>query len=268
MKAFVNGAFVAASEASIGVWDRGLTLGDGVFDTLAIRGGEPCGFPEHWRRLADAARFFSIELPFGSSELRRVVETLIAENGVSEAVVRFTVTRGPGARGYAPKGAGPTGLVVSLSPLPEPPAAKRLRVSTFPVFSEDPLLRYKTLSRAINVLAIQEAQSMGFDDALFLNEHSQFTEATSSNLFFLIDGVWRTPPLACGVLPGVTRAGVLEAGRWLGFPAVEGVVTPADLDRVTAVRLTNSVAGLVAVTEIVGDHTAHRFDKGPPRAST
>lgn len=266
MIAWVNGAFVADGAATLPVTDRGFCLGDGLFETLTVRGGVARHFSDHWRRFAAGLEFFGIERIWADEGLLEILRGLGERNGLVDAVVRVTVSRGPGPRGYAPRGAGPATCVVTMAPMPQAPVSRRLLVSRHRVFSEDPLLRFKTLSRALNVLAAREATLGGLDDAIFLNERGEFAEATGSNVFFLVDGRWRTPPLASGVLPGVTRARILRTGALGGVPVEEGVVLDAELERVTSVCLTNSVGGVVPVAQILAPGRDVRFDSAPPLA--
>ena len=102
------------------------------------------------------------------------------------------------------------------------------------------------------VAAILEAARVGADDALFLDTAGHCSEATSSNLFVRSGGVLLTPPLSCGVLPGITRAAVLEIAAAMGVPAAEREVEPDVLMRAGEVFLTSSLRGIAPVTRLNG----------------
>jgi para-aminobenzoate synthetase/4-amino-4-deoxychorismate lyase len=102
----------------------------------------------------------------------------------------------------------------------------------------DPFLRHKTTRRAIYDGAFVEAQASGLDEAIFLNRRNEVAEASRHTVFVDKGGRLLTPPLACGVLPGVLRRSLLESGA-----AVEALVTPVMLSA-CPLWLGNSLRGL------------------------
>ncbi len=129
-----------------------------------------------------------------------------------------------------------------LKPLPAGPVGVMLASGHgfAPTRTDDALLLHKTTRRAEFDRAWQAAEALGGFDMLFFNERGELTEGGRSNVFVKLDGVWVTPPLSCGVLPGVMR-GVLLDDR--AFGAVERVVTRDDLARAQALLLTNALRG-------------------------
>ncbi|RQR44692.1 aminodeoxychorismate synthase component I [Burkholderia sp. Bp9131] len=130
----------------------------------------------------------------------------------------------------------------ALKPLPAGPVGVMLASAHgfAPTRADDALLLHKTTHRAEYDRAWQAAEALGGFDMLFVNERGEVTEGGRSNVFVKRDGVWLTPPLSCGVLPGVMR-GVLLDDR--AFGAVERVVTRDDLARAEALLLTNALRG-------------------------
>ncbi|HET8609922.1 MAG TPA: aminodeoxychorismate synthase component I, partial [Burkholderiales bacterium] len=116
----------------------------------------------------------------------------------------------------------------------------------------DPLLRHKTTARALYNAELARAQRAGCFDALFANERGEVAEGARSNVFVKLDGRWYTPPVSCGLLPGVMRAAVLADPA---FGATERVITLDELDSAQALILTNSVRGSVParIVEDTGD---------------
>ncbi|MDN7847383.1 aminodeoxychorismate synthase component I [Burkholderia seminalis] len=133
-------------------------------------------------------------------------------------------------------------VLAPLKPLPAGPVGVLLASAHgfAPTRASDALLLHKTTRRAEYDRAWQAAESLGGFDMLFVNERGEVTEGGRSNLFVKLDGQWVTPPLACGVLPGVMR-GVLLDDR--AFGAVERVVTRDDLARAQGLLLTNALRG-------------------------
>ncbi|KWH46969.1 aminodeoxychorismate synthase component I [Burkholderia stagnalis] len=131
-----------------------------------------------------------------------------------------------------------------LKPLPDGPAGVLLAADHgfAPTHADDALLQHKTTRRADYDRAWQAAEALGCFDMLFVNERGEVTEGGRSNLFVKLDGQWVTPPLSCGVLPGVMRGVLLDDPS---FGATERVVTRDDLARAQALLLTNALRGAV-----------------------
>src|ERR1035438_4529097 len=118
---FLNGQFLPEAQAVVPVNDRGFLLGDGLFETLRVVRGRLFRLPQHLDRLARGAEFLKIILPFTPDELKVFAGQLVEQNKLPDAILRLTLTRGPGGRGYAPNGEGKPTLVMTLHPVPPPP---------------------------------------------------------------------------------------------------------------------------------------------------
>jgi branched-subunit amino acid aminotransferase/4-amino-4-deoxychorismate lyase len=189
-------------------------------------------------------------------EMRRAADRLVQLNALPNAILRITLTRGPGPRGYSPSGADRPTLAMTLHadsrPDAKKPASVRLITSSFRVSAADPLANVKTCNKLPHILACAEADAAGADDALLLNTRGHLAEATASNLFWLSgDGV-QTPPARAGALMGITRGVVIELVRKLGLAAGEVDGEPSVLRRAAGVFLTNSVGGITEVVELDG----------------
>ncbi|MFM1768998.1 MAG: hypothetical protein RJA22_1527 [Verrucomicrobiota bacterium] len=253
MHVFLNGHCVPEAEARVPVADRGFLYGDGLFETLRVAGGRPLHWEAHLARLARGADILGLSLPFSSGDLRSGARRLVELNGLAEAVLRLTLTRGPGPRGYSPRGAATPTVVMSLHPAPPAPAGPvRVLISTHRIVAGDVLSTLKTCSKITWVMARAEADARGAGEALLLNTAGHLAEATASNLFWVRAGVVATPPLRAGALDGITRARVLRACADLGIPAVETEAPPADLLGAEGIFLSGSVAGVVDVGELDG----------------
>ena len=253
MIVFLNGEFLPETRAAIPINDRGFMLGDGLFETIRVVRGNPFRFAQHLERLARGADFLKIKSPFTANELRKIADQLVEQNHMPEAVLRVTLTRGPGSRGYTPDASGRPTLAMTLHPAP-PDAAlpQKLVTSTLRPAADDPLASFKTTSKILNVLARAEAVAKGADEALLLNVNGEVTETAGGNLFWVDRDVICTAPTKCGALPGVTRAVVLEICEALGLKSTEQIVRLPALIKMNGIFITQSVLGVVPVKAIDG----------------
>jgi aminodeoxychorismate lyase len=256
VRVFLNGQIVDEKQALVPLSDRGLLYGDGLFETIRVRDGNPRWWNRHLARLSDGAAFLRIRLPFSGEELRAGVLELIKENAMPEAVLRVTLTRGVGPRGYSPKDATAPMLAMSLHPFAPPPESMRLATSSFRVVAGDGLAPFKTANKLCAVLARMDAERLGADEALLLNTDGAVAEAAANNVFWLEAGTICTPPLAAGALAGVARSCVLELCREQKWQAEERLAKPDVLLKAEGVFLTNSVAGVVPVSVFDGQPVA------------
>ena len=190
-----------------------------------------------------------------------------------EALLRLTVSRGIGPRGYSPKGADKPTVVMTLHLVPGAPAsgpaaagdgakpagadsgalpAWKLHTASFRLPAGEKLAQYKTANKLAQVLARAEAEAAAADEALLCNTDGFVVEGASSNLFWIERNTVCTPPLGSGILAGVTRAVTLELCAQLAVPVAERQVTPAELRRAPGVFLTLSSLGVVAAVSLDG----------------
>ncbi len=260
MHVFLNGRFVPEAEAVVSVFDRSFLYGDGLFETLRVHGGRPFAWAEHMERLQRGAEFLRLRVPYMPDELRDFAGQLIALNQMPEAVLRLTLSRGVGPRGYSPRGADQPVLVMTLHPAPaiDPlhPPQWRLITASVRLPAGEALAQFKTCNKLPQILARAEAGEAGADEALLLNTDGFVAEAASSNLFWVADGAVCTPPLEVGALPGVTRGVVLEICRELGLPTRQVSPRLEELRRAEGVFLTLSTLGAVEAVALDGAELA------------
>ncbi len=238
--------------------DRGLTLGDGVFDTALVLRGRMVWRQAHVARLAQACASFGFALDHAAVDA--AIDALIP--GVARGALRVTVTRGSGPRGLRPPQPASPRIFASVAPLrADPFTPLSLTVSTIRRNETSPTARSKTLGYLDAVVAGQVAAEAGFDDALFLNTRGHVACSTVGNIVALMGGSLVTPPLTDGVLAGMARAALLRLAPALGLQPEERSLTLADLARAEAVLVTNSLK-LLAPVRAVGDR------QHPPETAT
>ncbi|ATC30930.1 4-amino-4-deoxychorismate lyase [Caulobacter vibrioides] len=221
--------------------DRGLLLGDGLFETLLAVDGVIAHLPAHLDRMAAGCAVLG--LSFDRDAAQRVA--LGAAPGAGRFAVRLTLTAGSGGRGLDRPDAPTPRLFATAAPSTPVTTPAALIVATTRRNEGSPASRLKTLAYLDNVLARAEARSAGADEAVMLNNRGEIACASAANLVWLADGRLFTPRLDCGVLAGITRARLLAAE-----PVEEVAVGIEALARAEAVVLTNSLIGARPVSRL------------------
>jgi branched-chain amino acid aminotransferase len=255
MMVFLNGQFMPEAEAFVPVNDRGFMYGDGLFETMRVIRGKPFRFAQHLERMTRGADFLKIKPPFTPKELEKFAAQLAEQNKMPDAILRVTLTRGPGKRGYTSDNEGRPTVVMTLSaaPPPENLVEWSLITSSFRIPASDALSSFKTTSKILNVLARAEAAEKGADEALLINTNGEVAETASGNLFWVYQDNICTVPTGRGVLPGITRAIVLEICQALGLQTNKRVIKPEALRNSQGIFVTQSAFGIVPITAFDGE---------------
>ncbi|OII68151.1 aminotransferase class IV [Streptomyces sp. CC77] len=211
MKLWVNGELRDADAARVSVLDHGLTVGDGVFETMKAVDGRPFALDLHLDRLVRSARGLGLPDP-DLDEVRRACTAVLAANPMPLGRLRVTYTGGLSPLGSDRGDAGPT-LVVALGETAPRPDSTAVVTVPWTRNERGALAGLKTTSYAENVVALARAHEQGASEALFANTAGRLCEGTGSNVFVVLDGRIHTPPLASGCLAGITRHLAVE---WTG----------------------------------------------------
>jgi branched-chain amino acid aminotransferase group I len=255
MQVWLNGEMIERDRATVSVLDRGFLYGDGLFETVRAYAGTPFQPAEHLARLQASGSVLGIPVPDG---LDKVIAQLIRANGLGDAYVRVTVSRGPHTGALAPDDPPTPTVLVEARPLHPYPVTLYERgavavVSSLPHDGSNPLRRHKTTSYLLSILARREAKQRGADEALLLDPAGNVAEGATSNVFCVRGGELFTPPLDLNILPGVTRATVIDLARRAGIPVREERFRLASLLYANEVFLTNSLMELLPL-HFVEDH--------------
>ena len=248
MKVWLDGRLVDGDRAVVSVFDHGLTVGDAVFETIAVRAGRPITVTRHLERLQRSARALGLDAP-GLGDLITAVADTVSANSLTDAVVRVLVTSGPGPLGSVRGGRQVTTVVLAG---PYPGWADDADVVVVPWLRNEhsALVGVKTTSYAENVVALAEARSRGGSEAIFANTAGNLCEGSGSNVFVVLGGVLVTPPLSSGCLAGVSRAVVIEL---LGIPVEERDVPVGALGDAEEAFLTSATRHVQPIRSVDGE---------------
>jgi branched-chain amino acid aminotransferase len=209
---FLNGGLLDESQARISVFDHGLTVGDGVFETVKVAGGVPFALTRHLRRLARSAEGLGLPVPDLDAISTGAYDLLEASGNPDRARMRITVTGGAGPLG-SQRGHEPPTVMIALGELNDWGDTCDVVIAPWLRNEQDALTGIKSTSYAGNVRALAYAADHGASEAIFANTQGNLCEGTGTNVFLVIDGDLVTPPLSSGCLAGVTRGLVAE---WSG----------------------------------------------------
>ncbi|MBS1836481.1 MAG: aminotransferase class IV [Actinobacteria bacterium] len=247
---WLDGSIVDAAAASLHWSDHGITVGDGVFETIELRRGAPFALRRHLDRLERSCSGLRIDPP-PRHEVAGAVDAVRAAWGTAPGRLRITVTSGPGPMGSERGPGGPTVLVSATSMVVRTGPTDVVTVP-FTRNEHGALAGLKTTSYAENVLALRIAAEAGASEAIFANTAGMLCEGTGSNVFAGIDGRLVTPTLSSGCLAGVTRALLLEALERSGEPAVEAAIPIGEWQQVEEAFLVSTGRHVQPIRRIDG----------------
>lgn len=243
MKIWLDGRLQDSESARVSVFDHGLTVGDGVFETVKADSGRPFALTRHLERLTRSARGLGLPDP-DLDEVRRACTAVLEANPMPLGRLRLTYTGGYGPLGSDRGDRGPT-LVAALGETTRRPDSTAVVTVPWTRNERGALTGLKTTSYAENVVALARAREQGASEALFANTVGRLCEGTGSNVFVVLDGEIHTPPLSSGCLDGITRALVIA---WTGAKETD---LPLDvLEQAEEVFLTSTLRDVQAVHRV------------------
>lgn len=243
---WVDGVFQKTSSAVFEITDRGAALGDGLFETIKIRAGQPCHFSDHFTRLSASADVLHLPVPFDAPVLEHALLTLAKINDVKDGAARLVLSRGKSPRGLnLPKKPAPCMVLTIASGLPVFSAPPTLGLSSIRRNPWSVSSRHKTLSYIDNIAArLHQESALPRDEVIMLNCNGHVASASIANVFWLDTYGLHTPSLDCAILPGTMRARVLANARRLNIKITEGAYHPSALLNASAAFMTNALIGV------------------------
>lgn len=235
-------------QESLSALDRGLSYGDGLFETIRLVGAHAPLWERHMQRLLGGCERLRMPAPEPQQLWQEVLQV---SQGLAHAVLRITLTRGSGERGYAPPAVARPTRIVAAFPMPAMPASLyqdgiRTRLCTTMLADQPLLAGIKHLNRLEQVLARAEWNDPLIAEGLVCDQRGHVISATAANLFAVIDGVTVTPSVdRCGVA-GVARDALLDA-----FPACQVRDLPlAECLQAAELFLSSSIRGILPVQAV------------------
>lgn len=250
-KIYLNGRLVEADQACVRVTNPALLHGVGLFETLRAYAGRPFLLERHIERMQSSAKALNMPLSAAMTQIPSAIDEVIEANRLSEARLRFTVTppgsseaddqpslivRGEPTTGY-PGGLYERGMTVGI--------CERYRQS-----GADPLAGHKTTSYFPRLVALRDVQDRGCGEVLWFTPDNRLAEGSMTNVFLVKAGRLRTPPLDTPVLPGVTRAMVIELAIKEGLAVDQQPCTINDLLDADEVFVTNAIMEIMPVSQV------------------
>ncbi|GJG85717.1 aminotransferase [Gemmatimonadetes bacterium T265] len=254
---YLDGRCLPKSRARISPDDRGFLFGDGVYEVVRVIGGRMVDLDRHLARFARGASALALALDRagGVAGVREAWERLLGANGLTEgeALCYAQLTRGAAPRAHAYPAADTPPTLYAFAQRIAPPDALRATGAAAVTY---PDLRWarcdlKTVNLLPNVMARQAAAAAGAFESLLVRD-GVVTEASHSSAFAVVGGTLRTHPLGTCVLPGVTRAAVLELAAGLGIPAREEAVTLEELRAADEAFVASTTADVMPVVTLDG----------------
>lgn len=252
---YLNGQFVPADQATVSVFDAGLLHGVGLFETMRSYNGRVFRGQMHLERLYVSAEEFGLAVPGSAEDLLAGMHELLRRNNTPDARLRLTLTMGNTRKLMEEEGAAGPNVIISAAPL-EPYPQKLYDEGTSVLLSpwrqgkHDPTAGYKTLGYMIRLLALRRAQQAGMIESLWFTTDNLLAEGCVSNVFIVKGGVAKTPPIDTPVLPGVTRATVIELAGTDNIPVEERPLTINELLEADEVFLTSTSMEVMPVCRV------------------
>jgi branched-subunit amino acid aminotransferase/4-amino-4-deoxychorismate lyase len=264
MQVYLNGDMVDAGGARISIEDAGFTHAVGLFETMAARNGHVFRMDAHLARMNESAQQLGLARQLDVETLGQAVMRTLEHNKLSEARVRLTVTAGAVSllrpADVPPQ---PTVLVNTTEPTQYDPAYfdQGIKALIAPPGANpfDPLAGHKTLAYWARLRTLRQAAAAGAGEAIWLNVTNHLASGAVSNIFLVKDRALLTPfargeevtgALPAPVLPGITRAAVLEIAGRMDIPIHKRMLDVNDLLEADEVFLTNSSWHVLPVTSV------------------
>ncbi|HLF12900.1 MAG TPA: aminotransferase class IV [Gammaproteobacteria bacterium] len=256
----VDGVVTRTADARIPVLDRGFLYGDSIYEVFRTYDGVPLFYDEHWARFQNSASLIRMDIGLSQKQLTEEIRATIETTGAPElgldVYVRYMVTRGEGPVDLFPSAELKPRYVIVVREVPKwnPEFYSRgLRVAVAgtrrnPGNALDPNIKGGNYLN--NVLGVMDARALGADDCLMLNDAELVTEASNSNVFFVIGGKLVTPAQTAANLRGLTKAAVHEACAARGLQSTERDIHAEELRDATECFLTSATREVMPVVTL------------------
>ncbi len=256
MKVYINGKYYEKDEAKVSVFDHGFMYGDGIFEGIRLYNKNVFKLPKHIDRLFRSARAILLDMPWSKQEIMDAVCDACRVNNLTDGYIRLIVSRGKGKLGLSPFTCEDPQLIIIADQIqlyPDELYENGLKAITVPTRRNShaalpPMV--KSLNYLNNILAKIEAQKLGYQECLLLNNEGYVAECSGDNVFIVFEGKLITPPVSAGSLGGMTRQTVVELAKKLGIPFEEKPLARFDVWTADECFLTGTAAKLIPLVEL------------------
>ena len=254
--AYVNGSYRRLTEASVSIQDRGFQFGDGIYEVLYVDRGHVIDSALHMARLARSLGEIQLPSPVAVAALPLIIREVIRRNRVTTGLVYIQVTRGAARRDHPfPIPAPRPSLIITARPKPEPPADIALWATAAITLPDERWGRcdIKSINLLPNVLARQAARLAGAYEAILYDAAGEVTEGAASTVWAVTeDSILRTRALDRHILPGCTRAALIEALHGHAIDFAESPIPVSSLHLAKEVFLTGATSFVKPVVTLDG----------------
>jgi len=265
---YLNGLFWPLDKAKVSILDRGFAYGDGLFETLRAYSKKIFGLDEHLDRLFKSAHLIFLELHMTRNEIKSAIYETLEINGLSDSIIRITVTRGEQKSGINIDNESSPTVVIHARPTTTLPVLAYKNGVTISLFKNSaPKIigvskQIKSCSYLSQILLREMALKEGSFEGIMLDNNSNVAEGTISNIFIVKANILKTPELNEFVLSGVTRKVVLELAVSNNIPCKELTISENDVYEADEVFLTNTGIEVLPAC-YVNDHKIGDGKPGP-----
>ena len=256
MKVYINGKYYDENEAKVSVFDHGFMYGDGIFEGIRLYNKNVFKLPNHMDRLFRSAKAICLDLPWTKQQIMDAVCDACRVNNLTNGYIRLIISRGKGKLGISPLTCSDPQLIIIADEItlyaPEL-YENGLKAITVPTRRNShaalpPMV--KSLNYLNNILAKIEAQKLGYQECLLLNNEGYVAECSGDNVFIVFGGKLITPPVSCGSLGGMTREATIDCAKKLGIEVVEKPLARFDVWTADECFLTGTAAKLIPLVEL------------------
>jgi len=255
---WIDGKFVAESEAKISIFDHGLLYGDGVFEGIRFYNNQAFRLHNHLDRLIDSAKAIALTLPYTKDEFVTAVNQVIQKFDLDSGYIRLVITRGKGSLGINPASCHKSSafIIADKSNFVDKRVlergAKLIIASTRRLAADGLDPRIKSLNYLNHILARMEATQAQAGEAILLNAQGNVTEGSTDNIFIVKNNKIITPSISDGALDGITRSVIFEIANEQGLECEAKTLSPYDLYTADECFLTGTAMELLPVSEVDG----------------
>ena len=257
IKIYMNGKFVAKKDAKVSIFDHGLLYGDGVFEGIRSYDGVVFRLKEHIARLYRSSKAIRLKIPIPQKDMISAVVKTLKKNKLRDAYIRLVVTRGVGDLGLDPRKCPKATIIIITEPmlqLNSPEAIESGITTTITWVRRNPVdtatHEMKSLNYLNSILGKIEANNIGVDEAICLDETGYVCEGVGENIFIVQEGILITPPISSGALNGITRAVIIRLAKNLGIPIIERNITPNELFTADEAFFSGTAAEVAPIREV------------------